>query len=96
MAYRKPVSISFPPPLLKEVERRAKKQHQTTSELVRAAIRQYLTDTAARDAAWQSTLAYGEKRAKALGIKSEEDVYRIVEEVRHGKPSPHHAPARHR
>ena len=65
MATRKPVTISLPPPLAKAVERLAKRQHQTTSELVRHALRRYLRD-ADSEAAWNRAVAYGRKKAKAL------------------------------
>lgn len=96
MAYRKPVSVSLPPPLLKEVERRAKRQHQTFSELVRTALRYYLDDSAAREAAWKRTLAYGTKKAKELGIRTEEDVYAVMQELRHGPSPTVHATSRRR
>jgi predicted transcriptional regulator len=83
VAYRKPVSISLPPPLLKEVERLAKRRHQTTSEFVRAALRRYID----QEQAWRETLAYGRKKAKEQGIRGEEDIYRIMDEIRHGRPS---------
>jgi len=88
VAYRKPVSISLPPPLLKEVERRAKRQHQTFSEVVGSALRYYLDDTTAREAAW--------KKAKELGIGAEEDVYAIMQELRHGPSPAVHAASRTR
>jgi metal-responsive CopG/Arc/MetJ family transcriptional regulator len=91
VAYRKPVTISLPPPLLKEVERRAKQQHQTTSELVREALRRYLSEAEA-DAAWQRALAYGRRRAKQLGLRTDEQVEeyvnQMVHEYRHGVRSP--------
>lgn len=82
--YRKAVSISLPPPLLKEVAQRAKQQHQTTSELVREALRRYLEDRNAADALWKDLRAYGAKRAKTLRIKTEADIQRVVDEYRRG------------
>lgn len=95
MPYRKPVSISLPPPLHAAVERRAKRQHQTISELVREALRRYLEDRTTEETLWKDLRAYGAKRAKALGIKTEADVQRVVSEYRRGDRSPH-APARRR
>ena len=87
VAYRKPVTVSLPPPLLKQVERRAKQQHQTTSELVREALRRYLSEADA-DTAWQRALAYGRRRAKQLGLDTDEQVEeyvnQMVHEYRHG------------
>ena len=45
MPQRKPVTISLPPPLESAVQKLAKKQHQSVSELVRAALRLYLDHT---------------------------------------------------
>jgi len=70
VAYRKSVTISLPTPLLKDVERLAKKQHQTISELVRQALRRYLTATEEGAAAWKRARAYGAKKAKALGAQT--------------------------
>ena len=95
VAYRKPVSVSLPPPLVEEVTRLAKQQHQTTSELVREALRRYLSDTKARQAAWKATRAYGRKKAKELGIRTEADVQRVIDEYRRGDLTPY-APARRR
>jgi Arc/MetJ-type ribon-helix-helix transcriptional regulator len=96
VAYRKPVTISLPPPLLKDVERLAKKQHQTTSELVREALRRYLSDASERAAAWKRARAYGAKRAKTLGLHSEEDVYRLIDEFGYGAATPPVAASRRR
>jgi metal-responsive CopG/Arc/MetJ family transcriptional regulator len=87
MAYRKPVTVSLPPPLVKIVDRLAKQQHQTTSELVREALRRYIRDVEA-DTAWRRAVAYGRKKARALGVRTddelEETISDIVNEYRHG------------
>ena len=87
VAYRKPVSISLPPPLLKAVGRLAKRQHQTTSELVREALQRYIRDVEG-DAAWRRAVAYGRKKAKTLGLRTDDDleatISEIVNEHRHG------------
>ena len=61
MPYRKPVSVSLPPPLHAAVARRAKRQHQTTSELVREALRRYLEDRTIEETLWKDLRAYGAK-----------------------------------
>ena len=86
MPYRKPVTVSLPPPLLKQVEQRAKKQHQTTSELVREALRRYLDDRKTEEALWADLRNYGAKKARELGVRTpdelEETINRIVAEYR--------------
>lgn len=93
MAYRKPVTISLPPPLLKQVEQRARKQHQTTSELVREALRRYLDDRKAEEAEWAKLRAYGTKKARELGLRTpdelEETINQIVSDYRRKVRSAH-------
>lgn len=72
------INVSLPKDLLKKVDRLAQQESRTRSELLRESLRRYLLEMAE----WEDIFAYGGKRAKALGIKSEEDVYRIVEESR--------------
>ena len=84
MAYRKAMSVSVPPPLAKEVEHLAKRQHQSVSELVRAALRQYL-DVVEQEAAWKRARAYGQRRARTLGIRTERQLQAILDELRHGR-----------
>ena len=96
MAYRKAVTVSVPPPLVEAVEKLAKKQHQTFSELVRAALRLYL-DQAGREAAWKRARTYGRKKAQAVGIRTEAQLQAILDELRHGRDSSVDAsPARRR
>ena len=80
---------------MQAIARRPKRQHQTTSELVREALRRYLEDRATEETLWRDLRAYGAKRAKALGVKTEADVQRVVSEHRRGDRSPY-APARRR
>ncbi len=84
MPQRKPVTISLPPPLESAVQKLAKRQHQTVSELVRSALRLYLDQTE-REAALTRALTYGRKRAKQTGIKSEKQVQAIVDQLRHDR-----------
>lgn len=81
MAYRKPVTISLPPPLLKQVEQRARKQHQTTSELVREALRRYLDDRKAEEAEWAKLRAYGTKKARELGLRTPDELEGTINQI---------------
>ena len=98
VALRKPKSISLPEPFAKEVERFAKREHQTVSELVRAALRSYMTDADMRRAAWKRATAYAAKKRKELGARTDEEVEQIVNqairELRAGDRSPHVASRR--
>lgn len=77
MRQSKVVSVSIPPRLLREAEKLAQREQRTKSELVRDALRLYLnlqSDKGFRLAVQQ--------RARALQIKSENDIERLVDEVR--------------
>ncbi len=76
MRTTKNISVTMPPAMLKEVERLAKKEHRTTSELIREALRRYQ-----RDRRWEEINAYGRAKAQELGI-TEEDVVPLVKQFR--------------
>lgn len=70
-------TISLPPKLVKEAERTAREENRTRSELVREALRFYLEERR-----WRKLQRKTALRAQALGITTEEDVNRLVHEVR--------------
>lgn len=74
-------NIVLPKELVKKVDAVAKKEYRNRSELIREALRVYLVKLER----WEKILEAGKKYGKKLGIKSEEDVNRIVKEYRHGK-----------
>lgn len=67
---------SIPVSLLAEMERLARAQSRTVSEVVAEAVDRYL-----KDEQWQSLKAYGREKALAHGLK-EADVPRLIEESR--------------
>jgi len=69
-------SVRMPSSLLAEVQAAANEDHRSSDELVREAVERYL-----KDRRWQRLLAYGEERARSLGLK-DEDVPRLIEEYR--------------
>lgn len=75
------LNIALPKDLVKKVDELAKKEYRNRSELIREALRVYLTDKKE----WNDLLDYGKKVGKKMGIKNEEDVNKIVYEFRHGK-----------
>lgn len=75
------LNIALPVDLVKKADLVAKKEYRNRSELIREALRIYLEDKAK----WQEIVAYGKKQAKKMGIKSEQDVVRIVRGYRQGK-----------
>ncbi len=76
MKTAKVISLSLPPDMEKEVQKVAKEEHRTVSELLREAFRQYLAN---RDLAIVRKEAH--KIVKKMKLKPE-DVARIVRESR--------------
>jgi Arc/MetJ-type ribon-helix-helix transcriptional regulator len=71
------ISITLPEPMLDSAKARAKKENRTMSELVREALRRYEASQ------WLAEMqAYGQERAAAAGVVTEEDVDRKVHEAR--------------
>lgn len=75
------LNIALPRDLVQKVDEVAKKEYKNRSELIRQALHSYIE----RGARWDKVLDTGKKYGKKMGIKSEEDVNRIVHEYRHGK-----------
>jgi predicted transcriptional regulator len=76
-------TVSLPRDLAEEVDRVARAENRTRSELVREAFRQYVQ----RRRRWAAIFKYGEEAGERAGVRSEEDVARIVSEWR----EQHHA-----
>lgn len=71
------VTISLPPELASRIDRAAKKEGRTRSELMREAARQYLQ----RRERWEELMAYGKEIGTRHGF-TDDDVDRIVQEER--------------
>jgi len=76
MRTAKVISLSLPPDMEKEVQKVAREEHRTTSELLREAFRQYLAN---RDLA--SIRKEGRKVAKKMKL-TEDDVMKVVRQGR--------------
>jgi len=74
----KTTTISLPPKLFRETERLAKAKGMTRSELFRDAMRRYRRD----EDEWKELVAYGSRAAVRAGIRSEEDVERLIDDIR--------------
>ncbi len=70
------LTLSVPPEMLEELERVAKAESRTKSELFREALREYVSRRR-----WRELQAYGRERAQRMGI-TEADVERLIEEFR--------------
>ena len=77
----KTFNIALPEELVVKADEIAKKEYRSRSELIRESLRVYLKDLQE----WEEIFEYGKKQGKRMGIKSEEDVDKIVYEFRHGK-----------
>jgi CopG family transcriptional regulator / antitoxin EndoAI len=71
------ISISIMPDFLREVEKVAKEENRTKSELIREALRRYIEDRE-----WEKLTLYARKKSAITGIKTEEDIQRVVDEFR--------------
>ena len=80
MRTTKPITISLPPELLRETQRVAREEARTRSELIRDALRQYLTSRR-----WQRLRQWGAETAERLGLKTEADLQRLLATVRAGR-----------
>jgi predicted transcriptional regulator len=69
-------TIAIPPALAAEIQAAADEEKRSAEDVLREAIERYL-----RNRRWQRTFAYGEERARALGL-SEEDIPRLIAESR--------------
>ena len=76
MRTAKVISLSLPPDMEREVQKVAKEEHRTISELLREAFRQYLAN---RDLT--SIRNEGRKVAKSMKL-TPEDVQKIVKQGR--------------
>ena len=77
MRTMKTLSVTLPPEMLDKAERLAKKEHRTMSELIREALRRY-----ERNNIWEEIGAFGQRSAMKAGIKTEEDVVKMIHDFR--------------
>jgi metal-responsive CopG/Arc/MetJ family transcriptional regulator len=70
------IEISMPSSWLAEIQTAAEEEQRSRDDLVREAIERYL-----KERRWQQVLAYGEQRARSLGL-TDADVPRLIEEYR--------------
>jgi len=80
MRTSKLITISLPPELLKKLEKLARKENRTRSEMVRETIRQYF----AREE-WRELNRYARSTIYKARIETEDDINRLVEKSRSGQ-----------
>lgn len=74
----KTINLSVSDQLLKELDRLAKRESRTRSSLLRDAILEYMQ----KHITWEDLQADAAERARKLGVSTEEDVERLVDQVR--------------
>jgi metal-responsive CopG/Arc/MetJ family transcriptional regulator len=78
------LNISLPKELVKRTDVAAKKLYKSRSEFIRDLIVSELKE----DSEWEEIFKAGEEAGRKAGITSEEQVYDMMYELRHGKKSP--------
>lgn len=71
------ISISFPSQLSKEVDKLAKAEHRTKSGFIQEAVRYYMERRR-----WRKLQRKMSKRAREMGIETEDDIEALVDSVR--------------
>ncbi len=74
---RRKWTVSLPLDLAQAAERAARRDGVTRSAFLREALRQFL-----QERRWRNLQRQTARRAQALGIRTEEDVDRLVHELR--------------
>jgi CopG family transcriptional regulator/antitoxin EndoAI len=77
MRTTKVVSITLPPPLFEQAQALAKEENRTMSELMREALRRYQ-----HERMWGRLRSFGTISDDMPGVKNEEDVVKLVRQVR--------------
>lgn len=78
MRKTKPMTISFPKELAKQVDELAEERNMTRSELLRASFRNYLKEEISE----QKLMSSMSKKAKEMGIEDLDDLEKLIDEVR--------------
>lgn len=74
------IGFSVPPEVKSEFEEMAREEGRTKSELFREMVRQYRLRHEMM--VLEELTAYGKKKAEEKGIRTEEDVVRLIHEMR--------------
>ena len=71
----KTINVSFPPDTLSEIDKFAKKEGLSRSDVLRIGTRKYIRDFAK----WQLLQDIGEKQAKKAGLETEEQIVQSLQ-----------------
>ena len=76
------VNLSLPPDVFEEVERMAREENTSRSEVLREALRQYIRT----QKLWRQIYRWGEESARELGIGSDAEVDELVHQFHREQP----------
>ena len=80
MRTTQPITVSLPPDLLRETQRLAEAEARTRTDVIREALREYLASRR-----WQRLRQWGAETAERLGLKTEADLQRLLDDARAGR-----------
>jgi len=80
MRTTQPITVSLPLTLLQETQRLAREESRTRTDVIRDALQQYLASRR-----WQRLRQWGAETADRLGLKSEADLQRLLDDARAGQ-----------
>ena len=80
MRTTQPITVSLPPDLLRETQRLAQAEARTRTDVIRAALQEYLASRR-----WQRLRQWGTETAERLGLKTEADLQRLLDDLRAGR-----------
>jgi predicted transcriptional regulator len=80
MRTTQPITVSLPLTLLQETQRLAREESRTRTDVIRDALHQYLASRR-----WQRLRQWGAETADRLGLKSEADLQRLLDDARAGQ-----------
>ncbi len=78
MEEQETITFSLPSEIVREIDRLAKEEKSTRDEILKSALNQYFRS----QEIWKQIFKQGEKWARELGIKNEEDVNKLIHEFR--------------
>ena len=78
------VNLSLPPEVFEEVERMAREENTSRSEVLREALRQYTRN----QKLWRRIYRWGEESAGELGIGSDAEVDELIHQFRREQTRP--------
>jgi len=81
MRTTQPITVSLPPDLLRETQRLAKAEARTRTDVIREALQEYLASRR-----WQRLREWGAETAEQLGLKTEADLQRLLDDARAVRP----------